>query len=173
VMVGHYSGRQITGANGNVLLGHYAGYTLTSGDDNVIIGYQAANGQLTTESDKLWIANSNTATPLIYGEFDTPMLKINGTLNSGMGRISNTNRQTTTYTALITDEILFCNTDGGDWTLTLPVGVEGQHFKIINCGSNILTVDGDSAETVYGETTQDLSSGDVIDLNYNSTEGWW
>jgi len=39
-----------------------------------MIGYQA--GAAATASNKLYIANSNTATPLIYGEFDTPVLKL-------------------------------------------------------------------------------------------------
>ena len=86
-----------------------------------------------------------------------------------------TKRVTTTYLITATDEVVFCNTNSGDFTVTLPAGVEGTHYKIINCGSsgNTLTVDGDSAELVYGETTQDLSDGDVIDLHYNTTEGWW
>jgi len=93
------------------------------------------------------------------------------------GRIHNTTRVTTTYTALATDEIIFCDTDGGAFTLDLPVGVEGTHYKIINCGSsgNDLTVDADTtgSSTVYGATTAVLSDGEVINIHYNATEGWW
>jgi len=97
------------------------------------------------------------------------------TTQTHAGRIANTTRYTSSQTALVTDEVLFCDTDGGAWTLTLPAGVEGTHYKIINCGSGgyDLTVDGDSAETIYGETTQDLADGEVIDIHYNATEGWW
>jgi len=86
-----------------------------------------------------------------------------------------TTRVTTTYTILATDYVIFCDTDGGAFTVTLPAGVEGTPYKIINCGTsgNDLTVDGDGAETVYGETEQVLTDGDVIDLHYNATEGWW
>lgn len=89
--------------------------------------------------------------------------------------VTTTTRVTTTYTALSTDEVIFCDTDGGAFTLTLPAGVEGKHYKIINCGSAglNLTVDGDGAETVYGETTQLIFDGSVIDIHYNATEGWW
>ena len=47
-----------------------------SGNSNVFIGYKAGYNE--TGSNKLHIANSNTVTPLIYGEFDTPFLSLNG-----------------------------------------------------------------------------------------------
>jgi len=59
----------------NVLIGNYSGFNL-AGNGNVFIGYQSGYNE--TGSNKLYIANSNTATPLIYGEFDTPLLKVNG-----------------------------------------------------------------------------------------------
>ena len=49
------------------------------GSNNVFIGYQA--GYAETNSNKLYIENSNSTTPLIYGEFDNNLLQINGTLN--------------------------------------------------------------------------------------------
>ena len=51
----------------NTLIGTYAGNDIT-GTSNVCIGYQAADGQAAI-SNQLWIANSNTSTPLIYGLF--------------------------------------------------------------------------------------------------------
>jgi hypothetical protein len=42
----------------------------------VFLGYQA--GQNETNSDRLYIDNTNTTTPLIYGEFDNNRVKING-----------------------------------------------------------------------------------------------
>ena len=44
----------------------------------VFIGYQA--GQNEDNDNRLYIDNSNTSTPLIYGEFDTDIARINGTL---------------------------------------------------------------------------------------------
>ena len=101
--------------------------------------------------------------------------RFNTTIETSGGRIVNTTRVTTTYTVLVSDHVIYCDTDGGAFTATLPAGVEGQQFKIINCGSsgNSLTVDGNGAETVYGELTQVLSDGEVIDLTFNATEGWW
>ena len=79
------------------------------------------------------------------------------------------------YTALSSDEVVFCDTDGGAITVNLPAGVEGTHYKIINCGTsgNDVTVDGNSTELVYGELTQTLRDGDVLDLNFSAVQGWY
>ena len=100
---------------------------------------------------------------------------VNALLNTGAGRIVNTTRVTTTYTILVTDHTVFCDSDGGDFTVTLPAGVEGQYLRIINCGSSgyTVTIDGNGAETVRGDATQDLADGEILVLVYNSTEGWF
>ena len=111
----------------------------------------------------------------VSGDTMTGPLTINALLATSQGRTANTARVTTTYNVLVTDEVIFCDTDGGAFTITLPAGIEGQHFKIINCGSAglDLTVDGDGTEKVYGELTQAIPDESVIDLHYNATEGWW
>jgi hypothetical protein len=62
----------------NTYIGRNAGYTNQTGSDNVFLGYRA--GYYEAESQKLYIANSSTTSPLIYGEFNNNLLKINGTL---------------------------------------------------------------------------------------------
>ena len=111
---------------------------------------------------------------------DAVVLESNGTLSAqGLttsgGRVVNTTRVTTTYTATVHDHMLFADTDGGAFTITLPAGVEGQHLRLTNVGTsgNDLTVDGDGGETVMGAATQDLSDGETINIFYNATEGWW
>ena len=88
------------------------------------------------------------------------------------GRIVNTTRVTTTYQILVTDHAVFCNTDGGAFTVTLPVGVEGQSLNITNCGTNTLTLDGNGTETINGELTQELFDSDSVHIVYNATEKW-
>lgn len=61
----------------NVALGNSAGYK-TTGSRNVFLGYNAGYNE--TGSGKLYVASSDTATPLIYGEFDNNKVKINGDL---------------------------------------------------------------------------------------------
>lgn len=67
------------GYSGNIMsvsVGHGAGYS--GADYGVFIGYQAGYNE--TGSNKLYIENSNSATPLIYGEFDNDLVRINGDL---------------------------------------------------------------------------------------------
>jgi hypothetical protein len=63
------------GGNNNVYLGTQSGYSGV-GSGNIMIGYQA--GQNTSGSNKLVIANSNTSTPLIGGDFSAKTLTFAG-----------------------------------------------------------------------------------------------
>lgn len=104
---------------------------------------------------------------------------VNGLLVTTAGKVENTTRVTSgPYTVLATDEVIYCDTDGGAFTANLPAGVEGTHYKLINCGSsgNALTVDPNGTEQLFGNgagVATTLLDGDVIDINYNATEGWW
>jgi hypothetical protein len=66
--------------NNNTALGYQAG-SMTSGSGNIFLGANAGNNlDFQNTSNKLIVANSETNTPLIYGEFDNSLLKINGKL---------------------------------------------------------------------------------------------
>ncbi len=86
--------------NYNVFVGSSAGgggHTSKLGDYNVCIGYEAGFGA--TGSNKLYIANNST-TPLIYGEFDTPLvriysdLQVTGTVEANYGSPSDISLKT-------------------------------------------------------------------------------
>ncbi len=79
VMIGHEAGKGNIGIN-NTFIGAQAGKhsSLSDGLGNVFIGYQV--GSNTTVSNKLYIDNSSTSTPLIEGDFSTNKLKVNGDL---------------------------------------------------------------------------------------------
>ena len=62
----------------NVIIGHEAGKNY-GGEKSVFIGYQAGYNE--TNSNRLYIENSSSSSPLIYGEFDNNYLQINGTLD--------------------------------------------------------------------------------------------
>lgn len=83
VVIGYQAGYKgsTTTYDNCVIIGHQAGYLLESGNANVFVGYQAGYNE--TGSNKLYIANSSTTTPLVYGEFDNALLKLYGTLNVG------------------------------------------------------------------------------------------
>jgi hypothetical protein len=63
--------------NRNVAIGDRAGEFITGGDGNVLIGNQAG-GTATALSNKLYIDNSNTESPLIKGDFASNSLEFNG-----------------------------------------------------------------------------------------------
>ncbi len=67
-----------TGSN-NLSMGYQSGYSNETGSGNIFIGYQSGYNE--TGSNKLYIDNSNTSSPLIYGDFDTNKLTVNGDMS--------------------------------------------------------------------------------------------
>lgn len=99
-----------------------------------------------------------------------------GILTTESGRFKNTSRYTTTQTLDNTDHVVYCNTDSSAWTATLPAGVEGATYKIINSGSsnNNLTLDPDGSEHLIGENSSfTLYDSETLIITYNSTDGWY
>lgn len=80
--VGVSAGRFVSG-NNNVFLGYQAGRGASALTKNgsVHIGYQAGYNEL--NNDRLYIENSNSAAPLIYGEFDNDILGFNAVVGIG------------------------------------------------------------------------------------------
>ncbi len=78
--LGHFTGVGMESGNYNTFIGDYAGMQNISGSGNVFIGRQA--GMYESGSDQLFIHNSSTATPLIWGNFlaDSEEVRINGNL---------------------------------------------------------------------------------------------
>jgi hypothetical protein len=101
--VGSYAGEDNTDGPCNSFIGFEAGYSTTSGGKNTYIGYQAGHSNSTgngnvflgngagyseTGSDKLYIDNCYSVgdscdEPFIYGEFDSRILKVDGSLGVG------------------------------------------------------------------------------------------
>jgi hypothetical protein len=80
--IGNDAGYQNTTGGANTYIGSGAGASNITGYNNVFLGYSAGNTE--TGSNKLFIDNCVTGypctQPLIYGEFDNRIVKINGTL---------------------------------------------------------------------------------------------
>lgn len=122
VSIGHESGKANTTGSYNTFLGAYAGYSNITGASNVFIGYNAGGSE--TGSNKLYIANSNTSSPLIYGDFNTADILINGAFKTTSGisfpisTITSTTTLTDDYHTVIVDN------SGGSLTnritVTLP-----------------------------------------------------
>ncbi len=122
--VGAYALYSMTTGQKNAVLGNGALFSLTSGSQNTVVGADAgsntlnasgnvfigyAAGQNETGSNKLYIDNSNTTTPLIYGDFSSNYVTINSTLRLGEPPASGTN-----YTAFV------AQAQASDITYTLP-----------------------------------------------------
>ena len=67
--------------NNNTMIGNDAGHSSNSVDGCVFIGYKA--GYYEESDNTLVIENSNSESPLIYGEFDNDILTVNGDLGIG------------------------------------------------------------------------------------------
>jgi trimeric autotransporter adhesin len=82
VMIGRGAGAYAsTSASNNVFIGSYAGYGNGANTGNVFIGYKV--GYNNVGSNKLMIDNydgASATTSLIYGDFATDILTVNGTL---------------------------------------------------------------------------------------------
>lgn len=64
-------GKNASGSE-NVIVGVESGKNLVSGSGNVFVGFNAGLNE--TGSNKLFVENSDSATPLIYGEFDNRVI---------------------------------------------------------------------------------------------------
>jgi hypothetical protein len=83
----------LNNADNNTALGYSSGFSNVTGSSNVFLGYNA--GYSETNSNRLYIANSNTATPLIKGNFSTGLLQLNtsaGTQITGSFSVNTSNK---------------------------------------------------------------------------------
>jgi hypothetical protein len=78
VAIGRDAMRFNTLGSFNTSIGQESG-NLNQGSLNVFLGYRSGFNE--TGDSKLYIDNSDTATPLIYGDFANDALVVNGTLN--------------------------------------------------------------------------------------------
>jgi len=163
VVVGSGAGYGSNGDYSNhVFLGYQAGYSVGDGDTgNVLIGYQA--GYSEAGSNKLYIENSNSATPLIYGEFDNDEVGI----NTGSGCAG----------TLHVDQ---ASTSGAKPVLYLDQGDVDEEFirfdgtSAADQANSISTVNGDGAVT--GPKDFSASAGwafeGMVRVNINGTDYW-
>lgn len=159
-LVGTLAGINLTTGSNNTLIGGRAGLDtsplLATGSGNVFLGYKA--GDQETTSNKLYIANTNTTTPLLYGEFDTPLLKVTGELQIN-GRYDGWTTLTSPDNSMVYSAV-----DGPTFTIeALGVDLRGK----LNKGMRFRCVQDDSAylKSFYkfnetgGTTVTDSGSG--------------
>jgi len=122
VFIGDHSADYNTTGEDNVIIGYLAGGDNIAGQQNVYIGSQAGSGDFsgnihigtgagmnTWRSNTLVIDNSTTASPLIYGEFDNNLIKINGSL-----QVTGTKNFIQDHPTDLTKQIVYVCLEGGE-----------------------------------------------------------
>lgn len=81
---------------------------------------------------------------------------------------------TTTYTAVLQDGVILCDTSGGSFTVNLPTaaGNAGVHYWIKNIDNLPATIDPNGAELIEGFATATLTRGTSLHIVSDGTE-WW
>ncbi|MEM9545788.1 MAG: hypothetical protein AAGA77_07440 [Bacteroidota bacterium] len=138
-VLGHDAGQELDAGSKNVYIGKEAGRSNVNGNSNVFIGYNAGSNE--GSSNRLFIDNSNTEHPLLYGEFDNDLLRINGTLES---------RGKTSSNRLLINP---SNTSqGGDASIFLSEDHDGTYgmYWEYDGGLNKMRLFGKSEDDVFG-----------------------
>ncbi|MBT3301582.1 MAG: hypothetical protein HOD63_05870 [Bacteroidetes bacterium] len=176
--------KNTTGTN-NVGIGSGANYNNQTGGNNVAIGYEAGKGTTThnktggifigyqagageDNSNKLYIENSNSASPLIYGEFDTDLLKINADFELANGtKASNLkffepSGSGSNYTKFQTQA------QSGDVTYTLPEA-DGSSGQLLQTdGSGALSWEDDGGAASIDDLSDGINDGSSIFFGTNA-----
>jgi hypothetical protein len=153
--MGHLALYSNTAGHYNSAMGDGAGYSNDAGSGNVFLGYKAGYNE--TGSNRLYIANSDTDPPLIYGQFDTGRigigttspdanLHVNGAIRLGSGgRDYEVNEVTTSDTGGWKDYI--------DWdgiAIGSNTGINRQMFMF---------TDGSGSDNIFTAATSQNSGG--------------
>ena len=155
--IGEDAGKSDQNAYKNTYLGYQAGQNVINGVGNIFIGHQA--GQNSSGANQLFIHNSNTTTPLIYGDFGSGLLRVNGSLN-----INNAYTLPTADGAA--NAVLKTNGSGTlSWTNTIldVAQLNGEILELSISGDNVAT-------NQINLSTIDNQKTDVFQLNGNLLE---
>jgi hypothetical protein len=138
----------VSGAN-DTFVGYGSGYN-TTGTGDVFLGYEAGYNE--TGNNKLYIANSSTSTPLIYGDFSASSLTFNGSITT----TSSTNLQgaTTLGVASSTTGLLNFSNSANSNLVTLEDSAGQSNATILS-----IPVDANSTDSICLQTLNNCGSG--------------
>lgn len=140
--------------------------TITMPDRNVTLDTFNGSSIFTQVSTP---SNPSAGSNKLYFKNDDKLYKLTsgGTETEVGGGTYIIQSKTTTYTALITDDLIFCD---GTFTVDLPTASTWtKPITIKNIGTGTITVDANSTETIDGELTIDLLQYDSLTLMSNGT----
>ena len=104
------------------------------------------------------------------------LITITGEINNLIDQTTGVTRVTADYNIQVEDGTIYCDTDGGSFSVFLPEGVSGETHRIINTGStgNTATVVPDGVELLNGfNGAEALYDSENLQLQYQSNEGWF
>jgi hypothetical protein len=186
VFIGTSAGSNISTGGSNVLIGDYAGVNFDQASTgNVVIGFFAGPpDNLSENSNSLWIHNEQSDTPLIYGEFDSRFLMINGQLIlvdqvSAASAEINTTSLTGSQTYTLPDKsgtfAMLDDVGGGGGSGVSVVGASSNLIITNNTATPLFIVDVDADEVVLKNVGGDaLLASDVnlsIDIRVTGVNG--
>lgn len=172
IMIGRSAGLNTNSTlNNNIFIGDRAGSAIISNGTatgNVCIGFEAARG-INIGSNKLYITNSNTSTPLIYGEFDNKILSLSD-ISGKFGIRTKTPEQALHVSGQIKIDTLTTSTNGTDSVLAVNNGL----IKKTAFGYGAYTPSVTNQSGVSGTSISDcqyMRVGNVVTLSGKITIG--
>jgi hypothetical protein len=176
-MIGYASAKQKKSGKFNVFIGDSTGVINQNGSGNVFIGSRA--GSQDTTSNKLYISNSGTTTPLIKGEFDNSKMYINGNLQVGTAQMPDSTLDVKGGVRILgllssnntSDSMMIIKSDGGVGFRSIPSGGGSvsisQGYGITNSPNPITTTG-----TITADTSVSGLSGKYLRI-IDTTNKWW
>lgn len=170
------SGLTASGTDSHVI--GTGGGSFSETEFHIITGLEA---WLETDSKKYYFGAAKDASVTYNGtdfilkpdEVGSGKLIVDGGLTTTGGRKVNTDRYTANQTLDADNHQVFCNTDGGAFTITLPAGIDGTEYQINNTGSSNLTVVPNGSDTIRTFASIIIAPGNSKNLVFETTEKWW
>jgi hypothetical protein len=158
----------LTTGDDNVAFGFNSLGNITTGSGNIAIGH--TSGPTTNQSDRLYIHNGQTNTPLIFGDFSTLEVIINGDLEVTGAVISTIAALANSATPSVADGKVWLT--GGTTTITdFTGGVPGQ--EIIIMSEHAITITDGTNMFLSGSANFVMASTDSLYLIQKADGNWY
>lgn len=105
------------------------------------------------------------------------LILLAGEIDTKNNIIKNTTIVTSSpYTPTSEDEEIFINTNAIPITITLPAGIDGTNYRMINIGSsgNDVTITPNGTEKLFGLASSEImTDSEVLIMTFETNEGWY